>query len=149
MSFIIVCSSWILQPRQPLFHNIMGKPAPERLSILDFNEARDDKVAVASAGPYAIISSSLPADNHASPLSLNFLQAGCPSWCTVNSAKALEDLEFYHLFCVKILFARCFFKAVFDTSSFRTGKTIWHIILVRFSSEWDLTLVTKNIKIYP
>jgi len=27
-----------------------GKPAPERL---DFNEARDDGVAAASAGPYA------------------------------------------------------------------------------------------------
>jgi len=29
------------------------KPAPERLNVSDFNEARDDGVAVASAGPYA------------------------------------------------------------------------------------------------
>jgi len=30
----------------------MGKPAPKQAN-LDFNEARDDGVAVASAGPYA------------------------------------------------------------------------------------------------
>jgi len=30
-----------------------GKAAPERLTILDFNKARDDGVAVASAGPHA------------------------------------------------------------------------------------------------
>jgi len=29
------------------------KPVPEGRTILDFNEARDDEVAVASAGPYA------------------------------------------------------------------------------------------------
>jgi len=31
----------------------MGKQAPERKTILDFTGARDDGVAVASAGPYA------------------------------------------------------------------------------------------------
>jgi len=31
----------------------MGKPAPGRQTILDFFGARDDGVAVASAGPYA------------------------------------------------------------------------------------------------
>jgi len=31
----------------------LGKPAPERYIILDFTGARDDGVAVASAGPYA------------------------------------------------------------------------------------------------
>ena len=31
----------------------MGKPAPERLNQPDFNEARDDRMAVASAGPHA------------------------------------------------------------------------------------------------
>jgi len=35
-----------------LFQDNLSKPAPER-TILDFNEARDDGVAVASAGPYA------------------------------------------------------------------------------------------------
>jgi len=40
---------------------------------LDFNEARDDGVAVASAGPYA---NQLQTDNHASTSSINFLQAG-------------------------------------------------------------------------
>jgi len=29
----------------------LGKPAPERQTILDFSGARDDGVAVASAGP--------------------------------------------------------------------------------------------------
>jgi len=31
----------------------LGKPAPERWTILDLNEARDDRVTVASAAPYA------------------------------------------------------------------------------------------------
>jgi len=38
---------------QPSFQDNLGKPAPERLTILYFTEARDDGVAVASAGPYA------------------------------------------------------------------------------------------------
>jgi len=33
--------------------NNLGKPAPEGKTILDFNEAKDDGVAMASAGPYA------------------------------------------------------------------------------------------------
>ena len=39
---------------------------------LDFNEARDDGVAVASAGPYAKNCSSLQTCNHASISSINF-----------------------------------------------------------------------------
>jgi len=35
------------------FQDNLGKPAPESETILDFNEARDDGVALASAGPYA------------------------------------------------------------------------------------------------
>jgi len=31
----------------------LGKPAPQRYTILDFTVARDDVVAVASPGPYA------------------------------------------------------------------------------------------------
>jgi len=34
------------------FQDNLGKPAPERQTILDFTAARDDEVAVASAGPY-------------------------------------------------------------------------------------------------
>jgi len=37
----------------PFCQDSLRKPAPERLTNLDFNEARDDGVAVASAGPYA------------------------------------------------------------------------------------------------
>jgi len=57
-----------LQQAQPLLHHStmslvgrlyinaqdkLGNLAPERLDHSDFNEARDDGVAVASAGPYA------------------------------------------------------------------------------------------------
>jgi len=35
------------------FKDNLSKPAPERQTILDFTEARDDEVAVASTGPYA------------------------------------------------------------------------------------------------
>ena len=68
----------------------MDKPAPERLgTILDFIEARDDGVAVASAGPYAICTL-LRTDNHASTSSFIFFQAGCSSGHPTNSVKALK-----------------------------------------------------------
>jgi len=35
------------------FQDNLSKPASERLIILDFNETREDVVAVASAGPHA------------------------------------------------------------------------------------------------
>jgi len=35
------------------FQDNLDKPAPEKQNLLDFSEARDDGVAVASAGPYA------------------------------------------------------------------------------------------------
>jgi len=35
------------------FQQNLGKPAPERQTILDFTKAREDGVAMASAGPYA------------------------------------------------------------------------------------------------
>jgi len=35
------------------FQYNLGKPAPERQTIVDFTGARDDEVAVASVGPYA------------------------------------------------------------------------------------------------
>jgi len=37
----------------PFFQDNLGKPAPERQTILDFTGARDDGVAVAAARPYA------------------------------------------------------------------------------------------------
>jgi len=43
-----------------------------KLTILNFNEARDDGVTVASAGYVQIICSSLQTDNHTSTLSLSF-----------------------------------------------------------------------------
>jgi len=36
-----------------LFHDSLGKLYQKSITNLDFNEARDDGVAVASAGPYA------------------------------------------------------------------------------------------------
>jgi len=35
------------------FQDILNKPVPKGKTILGFNEARDDGVAVTSAGPYA------------------------------------------------------------------------------------------------
>jgi len=55
-----------------LFHNNLGKPAPQRQTILDFTGARDDGVAMASAGPHAIICTLLQTDNHASTSALSF-----------------------------------------------------------------------------
>jgi len=46
-------------------------------TILDFTEARDDGVAVASAGPYADYTL-LQTDNHASTTSLKFFTGALP-----------------------------------------------------------------------
>ena len=51
-------------------------------NILDFNEARDDVVSVASARPYANhlhLAADIGVYNHVSTSSLNFLQAECSS----------------------------------------------------------------------
>jgi len=42
------------------FQGNLGKPAPERPTILDFTGTRDDGVAVASGGPHAIYSHLTP-----------------------------------------------------------------------------------------
>jgi len=54
------------------FQDHLGKPAPKGRTILDFNEARDDGVAVASAGTVQIIYTLLQTDNHASTSPLGF-----------------------------------------------------------------------------
>jgi len=58
-----------------LFQDSLGKPVPQ--TILDFN--KDDKVAVAPAGPYANHLHLLQTDNHTSTSSLSFLHAACSS----------------------------------------------------------------------
>jgi len=52
-------------PFNGLFSGQLGKPAPERQTILDFTEARDDGVAV-KLDHMQIICTSLQTDNHAS-----------------------------------------------------------------------------------
>ena len=71
------------------FPDNLGKLALEKLNRSDFNKAKDDGVAVASAGPYKSFAPRSRQDNHASTSSLNFLQAGCSSRPT-NSVKALK-----------------------------------------------------------
>jgi len=56
---------------------------------LDFTEARDSELAVASAGRMQVCTS-LQTDNHASTPPLSFLQAGCPYCHPTNSVKALK-----------------------------------------------------------
>ena len=57
---------------RPLFQENMGKPAPERYSILHFNEARDDGWHWHQLDQVQIICTSLQTDNHASASSLMF-----------------------------------------------------------------------------
>jgi len=57
---------------------------------LDFNESRDDGVAVASAGPFANhlhLAPRLQTDNHASTLSLNFYRPDVLSDAQVTVSK--------------------------------------------------------------
>jgi len=46
---------------------------------MEFNEAGDDEVAVASAGPYTNHLTLLQTDNHDNTSPFNFLQTGCSS----------------------------------------------------------------------
>ena len=48
------------------FQEQPGKPAPDGKNVMDFHDARNDLVAVASARPYANICTSLQIDNPAS-----------------------------------------------------------------------------------
>jgi len=62
-----------------------GKPSPERL-----NQARDDEVAVALAGPYANHLHLAPVRHPRQHLISIFVQARCSSWRSTNSVKALK-----------------------------------------------------------
>jgi len=68
------------------FQDNQAKPSSERTAILDFNEAGDDGMSVASVGPYANhLYTLFQTDNPASISSLKYL-TGRP----VNSVKALK-----------------------------------------------------------
>jgi len=54
-----------LHPINGLLQDNLGKLAPERYTILDFNEARDGAMTMASAGPYANHLTLLQIDNRA------------------------------------------------------------------------------------
>jgi len=60
------------------FQDNLGKQYQKCRTILNFNEARDYWMAVASAGQYANNLNFTPA-NHASTSTLKFLQARCSS----------------------------------------------------------------------
>ena len=72
-----------------LFRGYLGEPVPEGNTNLDFTEARDSEWQWHQLG-HMQVCTSLQTDNHASTPPLSFLQAGCPSCCTVNSVKALK-----------------------------------------------------------
>jgi len=59
-------------------------------TILDFTEARDDGMAMASARPYANHLHLAPDRSPCQYLTTQFLYAGCPSCCPTNSVKALK-----------------------------------------------------------
>ena len=73
------------------FLDNLGKSRHQKgKTILYFNEARDDGVAVVSAGPYAsrFRQITTPAPHHC------ILQAGCSFWRPTNSVKALKVTGF-------------------------------------------------------
>jgi len=72
------------------FQDNLGNTAPERQTVLDFTDTKNDGVAVASAGPYANHLHLAPDRLPCQYLSTQFLQAGCPSCCPANSVKALK-----------------------------------------------------------
>jgi len=72
------------------FQDNLGKPAAGKVNHSGFYWSKRWWVAVASAGPYAIICITLQTDNHASTPSLNFLWDGCSSWRPTNSVNHCE-----------------------------------------------------------
>jgi len=57
---------------------------------LDFNEARDDGVALASAGPYTNLYTSLQTDNHASTSSVHFYRSDALPDAQPTASKSLK-----------------------------------------------------------
>jgi len=62
--------------------------------MLDFDEARDDGVAVASAGPYANRLHLAPDGQPCQYLNIQFLQAGYPSSHPTSHVKPLNATHF-------------------------------------------------------
>ena len=71
-------------------------PGLERQNQSGFYWSKRQRVASASAGPYASLH--LSPDSHASTPPLSFLQAGCPSCHQTNSVKALKAFVMYMAF---------------------------------------------------
>jgi len=65
---------------------------PERLTNLDFTEARDCEWQWHQLG-HMQVCTSLQTDNHTSTPPLKFLQAGCPSCRPTNSIKELKAFK--------------------------------------------------------
>jgi len=60
---------------------------------MDFNEAREyEEGQWHQLDHTQVICTSIQTDNHASTLSVNFLQARCSSWRPTNSVKALKAI---------------------------------------------------------
>ena len=66
------------------FQDNLGKMVQERLTILDFNEARDDNVAVASSVLYANYLHLIPEKQPHQEFSDQFLQAGLVKYNNMN-----------------------------------------------------------------
>ena len=86
-----------------------------KLNHSGFFWSRHDRVAVASAEPYASYLHFAPEHNHASTSSVRFLRAGCLFWHPANSIKALKAAnlhkpEHYELFAV---LSFCFTDAMY------------------------------------
>ena len=74
-----------------IFPGQPGKPVPVGQTVMGFTETRDDRVVVASAGPYTSQCTSLQSDNQFSASSSSLLQIGCSSCHQINSVKALKN----------------------------------------------------------
>ena len=73
-----------------LFPGLPGWAGTRMVNRSGFYWSKRQWVAVASAGLYASLCTSLQTNNHASTPPLRFLQAGCPSCRPTNSVKALK-----------------------------------------------------------
>ena len=118
----------------------MGKLATERLANLDFNEARDDGVTVASAGPYANHAISLQTNKHAT----QFLQAGCSYFGVCTTCDGSSESEILRCIdiarkCVMLLEKHVWKSHIRVDTKVRLYQTYVLPVLMYGSEVWTIT----------
>jgi len=95
-TYLLLTHTSLWQIRRTLIYRPLYPGQPEQAGIRkvktipDFNDTRDDEVAVVSAGPYANHLHLAPVRWPRQHLITQFLQTGSSCWCPTNNVKAMK-----------------------------------------------------------